>query len=551
MLNLASYISVFCQRKKMFKLNHPYNINEVVATMANNYSSQRTNHSQIFLQYIDLMSNGIVEGIMYANQDQLDLNQCPIDWVSIRRTLPRYNNQQYWLDWLHTNYPLVTIHQKGSNLQGLRTMITPLHNPSWQEDVEHLLTPQELFEYYFHDVQDHDVIIWSPIDRRSLEAYIEANKEIDKDTHSQSYNSKLRNNLRHASKILKILDWADACRKIDLSLPQGIPQRAKESVYGRQYLTGVNLQTASKEVRIAALGNCYEYDIECSVFSWKLDLVKHIDPSFSAPATLEMIDRKDAVRRNLAERIFPEAKYNNYRVKNIKEAITAIGFGARRTAGSWPVGFNSDGSVKFANTSLRDIIKEKERLNAFLQDPWVVEFMNEQTQMTQLIYNRVRGAGGIPNADFLKNTKGATSKNKLMAYLYQHSERELLVEMVEQNASNQILLMCHDAFYTKHPVKLAELRMLVRDFNSYANIKETAHRGWTFDPGRDAHKALMRRLEAEANGGIIPDYIQSNYNRIERLQKSQAEYGAADEYDNGYRPEARYDPELDPFWDKE
>ena len=152
--------------------NEPYSRAYVIAEMAIHFSNRQTKHDVILTRYYEAVSEHICEGVLYAQQNQLDVNQCPVNWDSLRRSVGKYNNpQKFWFDWLHENFPLIRVIKKGSNLIGQRTMVTPLHNTEWQKDVETILTPEEIWNYYFGhlnstDWLDPSVVEFTPMYKR-------------------------------------------------------------------------------------------------------------------------------------------------------------------------------------------------------------------------------------------------------------------------------------------------------------------------------------------------------------------------------------------------
>lgn len=530
----------------MLNFSHPYDRAEILSKMQQHYSSRVTNHAQILDQYFEAVSRSMIEGIIQARHNQLIFNTCPIKWDRLRRAIPRYNRQYYWLDWLHANYPLVKIVAKGSNLTE-NTMVTPLHNPDWREDMQNALTPIELFDFYFgnmalDELLDPAQVAWVEIDLRSLESFILANEAVEKRTSAH------KRNHEQATRIVKILSVIEQLREAnpDANIPFALPQLIKESEFGRQFLQGINLQTASKEVRHACLGRCYEYDIDASVFSWKLDLAHKIDQQRSFPATLDYLDFKDSIRRRLANDIFENIGSEEWRMSIIKRAITAISFGARSTNAIW-MGKNGE----WCKTSLRDIIMDGNRLERFLKDTWVKEFTQEQTAITDLIFSQVRTEPEIANQKILRSEKGSLSKNKTISWLYQQNERVIIEHLMSVAESSQVLLLCHDAFYTRHPARLVDLREYMRTQNSYSTIKEQHHRGWVFHDD-DAHKQFIIEQERIAHAQAGVDFNEKAITRrilkVKQFQTFQNGFDYSKEFDNGTRLSSNYNPELDPFY---
>ena len=209
-----------------------------------------------------------------------------------------------------------------------------------------------------------------------------------------------------------------------------MPNVISESQFGRKYYKGPNLQNTPKIVRHAALGTCHEYDIESSVFAWKYSLFKEIcreeNENVPMPATLEYLDYKRAKRRQLARIVF-DSDEDGY-VDIIKEAITAIGFGAPARA----TGFVARG--KYDPSALNTIITARTRLDKFLADPWIQEFVQEQKSINTIIIEKASLEGmnkhfkTIPE---MMDRAGRLRANSVVSYLYQQTERNILEYLMQ------------------------------------------------------------------------------------------------------------------------
>jgi hypothetical protein len=237
-------------------------------------------------------------------------------------------------------------------------------------------TPDELWAEVYKPyatqmlIQDYDA---APIDQRSLSNYIRSNLSQDRDRPGMSValREELDRNLKHAQKIWMLAEAASGV----------LYQIRSDSQFGRKYYQGPNLQNTPKRVRHAALGHCHEYDLESSVFAWKLSWFRQICSAHNQfvpmPATLAYLDHKQAYRRKLARTVFDSDA--DWAVKIIKELITAIGFGApARSTGYVAAG-------KYQQPALASIIRDKNRLDRALADPELREFMQEQQDMNTAI----------------------------------------------------------------------------------------------------------------------------------------------------------------------
>jgi len=122
-------------------------------------------------------------------------------------------------------------------------------------------------------------------------------------------------------------------------------QRRKPSEFGRMYYEGVSVQNINKELRRAVLGDCWEYDIRSSVVAWKMGWAKsYIDSRGQGEnlrrvfsATLGFLEDKadfmETVRYFTFEEDSPVPK--DLQPKLLKQAFTAISFGARVSSVGW------------------------------------------------------------------------------------------------------------------------------------------------------------------------------------------------------------------------
>lgn len=343
------------------------------------------------------------------------------------------------------------------------------------------------------------------IDLRSLENFIKSNLSHDRDNPKipAKYLEKLDRNLKHAQKIWMLASANDG----------ELIQVINNSNFGRKYYKGPNLQNTPKEVRHAALGDCYEYDLESSVFAWKLSwfqqICKHRNQRAPKPATLEYIDHKQAIRKRLANVVFGDK--SDWSVKVIKEFITAIGFGAPARG----IGYVANG--KYQKPALAQIITAKTRLDLALNDPWVKEFIQEQNDMNDAIValakvNMIDELKTVPELWDRSGKKLLT--NSVVSYMYQHAEKEILDWVEDFCADREVLLTVHDCIYTRKRVDLMELRAGLQMFGDFFKVSFEEHRAWTWedpidvnDPFYDPREAVVEKLQKRYAAKQIEGYF--------------------------------------------
>ena len=239
-------------------------------------------------------------------------------------------------------------------------------------------------------------------------------------------------------------------------------QRKKPSEFGRLYYEGVSVQNINKELRRAVLGDCWEYDIRSSVVAWKMGWAKQYVDSreqgedlrkvFSA--TLGFLEDKADFMATVRHFTFDESSPvpKDLQPKLLKQAFTAISFGARVTTQGWQ---NESGG--WSNPALVDIIRNSADRDRFLNDLTVQAFIKEQGILDAHLYERVKAQRrDLLSKPFLQTPSGRPSKSKILAYLYQHDETEVMdvVCAVAQKYNREPIARVHDAIFFKRKLSV-------------------------------------------------------------------------------------------------
>jgi hypothetical protein len=388
------------------------------------------------------------------------------------------------------------------------------------------------------------------IDLNSLTAYIHSNinspdraKLKDKPFALQKFNQYLYEALR----IKNIAEFFN-----EATGKPGMPHIWSTTNSARRYYKGPNLQNTSKIVRHAALGHCYEYDMESSVFAWKYSwyreyCMKQSGKFYMLTHTDDYLQRKNAIRNKLAKETFGTDQ--DWAVKLIKEAITALGFGAPLRA----TGYSKNG--KYEPTALNTIIRSYDKLELFINNPWVKGFHNEQELMNEFIMLDIKARGEdviLKQNPNIIDKRGALKSRSVVSMKYQQAEREILDWMIGECQDYEVLLTVHDCIYTRHKIgHLKDIRITLMELGDYYKISEQEHRAVTFDFDRLEHEKHIEQEEARAKGyktdwadaGRVK--IKSTY-RKEPIDIYTGERN--DFYDgSGYDGNGYYDPAFDPF----
>jgi hypothetical protein len=409
------------------------------------------------------------------------------------------------------------------------------------------------------DLTDANLVDLIPIDMNSLRAFIKGNENY------HTRNEKVKEYCEEADGILMVAEMTNGV----------LPLIISESEYGRRYYKGkgLNLQNTSKIVRNAALGDNYEYDLNTAVYAIKLNYASDItDKKFTY--TSEYIEGggkyKDNIRKRLTKHCFGIDESNKYfeaRLKIIKQAITAIGFGATIHG----YGFYDKKHV-WQNSSLSDIFsytfkgvdgkpkkaeltveidgKKVKSLDLFLKDKWMSEFIKEQQEMTNLITDFMIENKTVTKEThpFLVDGRNALNRARTIAYFFQKTERIIMdtsAKFVEDNGG-MILLRVHDAMYVNKKMNMKELHVLLQEQfvsnklswlgSKIISFEETFNQGYTYndDDESDIDEAFSKLTGVNHFKPTVKIKPRYESNMIEGFYDGAVDYG-----------ETEYDPEND------
>jgi hypothetical protein len=131
----------------------------------------------------------------------------------------------------------------------------------------------------------------------------------------------------------------------------------------------------------------------------------------------------------------------------IKQALTAISFGAKVLATGW-----TDSTGNWKSPALVDILQNTDERNKFLTDPTVKTFIAEQKILDQYLFELVKlQAPHLFELEFLKTLGGRVSKSKVISYLYQHAETEVIdfILSYARQYGHKPIARVHDAIFFK------------------------------------------------------------------------------------------------------
>jgi len=423
----------------------------------------------------------------------------------------RYKKKRYWV-WNEFKeiYPLFKTLDKGSNIKGRNTTIevkdrtlTKLLDYVSDEVIVREVRPKEAS--VMADLEQIDV------DLKNLQNYID-NTDYDLAHNAEGKGSEW------VSKVQRNAYQARLIHRISAKLNGKYPQYPKPSIFARSYYPGLSIQTMSKQVRAAVLGEHYQYDLSAAIYGIKLAIIsgivakpkeRHVENRLDGlfTYTKEYLREKDGIRRRLADQCLTETPISTAgKLRLVKQAITAIGFGAKTDAALW-----HDGHP----TALADIIKNKADRERFLKDKFVANFIEEQDELTDAIILYLKRIGqfdpikrAIRDA---KNTKRITDAH-ILAYLFQHYETDLMNDIVAiAQAEMHVIARIHDSFITSNELSedtQAAIAEKLREAHSLIRIECERVTGWQTVAGRKmndetdnfeaVHRAFIAQEEAAA-----------------------------------------------------
>jgi hypothetical protein len=405
------------------------------------------------------------------------------------------------------------------------TQTVAIYKTPEDEDTEYLkillqdqsTTNKHLFESLFPEVklqtEEETLSMFDivPIDMKSLNHYMHwlANdcKYIDSRKKAQY--------LTQTDTILRIAQHTDGF----------FFQRKKSSNFGRNYYAGISVQNVNKELRRAMLGRCWEYDIRSAVFSWKMGFAKEcyeqletqesFDKTFNV--TLNYLNDKQDFMMTVRHYTFTKESElsKESQDKILKQAVTAISFGARRGTTGWV-----KNGIVWKNPALVEIFKNPEDRDRFLNCCVMKKFIQEQNLIDSFIFQTCHDQKPpFMQSDEVRTNSGCISKAKVIAYLYQHFETEVMdiAAHAIESLGRKVLARIHDAIIIDKRLGVdnklfVEEAMQAATGNFYWHLTmkelEPFQRPYSMDRDEiDAHKKRIRDetviAEAAQKSGLL------------------------------------------------
>lgn len=516
----------------------------------------RTNeyYAKQIRKYTDLLHDYILIGLARGANNNMQKDYGHFSYKEIRHQAGRYSidkKQYYWFDFFERVKPtLIKIKQgyKYGDKKGMLTMSRVNMDPSVKLSTKN----------YFSKFHPEDILL-TPINMQSLRSYITKTRLVDLPQAQELHRQKQSKGTQdYIKSIQHNLSYAENIELIASEHNNHLPQIRRPSKFGRLYLGGINLVNASKRVRQAALGDCWAFDIEASAITWKYIMCKSIDPSIKLPETLDYMDHKTRIRANLCQRVFG----NSVQLDIIKEVISAVGFGARTNIDGWIfVGMDQNNQAKFrAKNAITSIIRSKEHRTRLLEDSWFKAFAREQQAMDQIIASHYKRLPKFKKEPFF--VRGRWRDSTLLSCLYQFSERQILNLMVEEVNKQQpgnVLLTCHDGFYTRYKPDISSLQCILGEYWSYTDTL----RGYSSIKAHLDYEQIRSEYYSEEEHIFIMQHkahMEAEYAKAEQFYNKSIsrpkpmkipKLAHITDHDRGYDDGTRaYDEPNTEFWDE-
>ncbi len=433
-------------------------------------------------KYIDLLQVLIHMSMFKRSTYAQNLKAYDVPLKLIWNQGPTINNRQYRVhEWLNDNgYALVVnLHPTASNLTKEHALLKPtrllkVKNDDLLSELR-LKTSQELTLYldtlrqeWINSVnayQDEyltssasiqkDLFFTTDIDIESLKNYMR--KVVDK---SLGLNrTQEATTIYQAEYILRIAQMNNG------KLHQKIDKKA----FGRTYYEGLSVTNVSKQLREAMLGDSWEYDSKSCSTAWKMSFAQEwydskqrrklsLRDKFNA-MTWYLENKNDFFQHVLNHTFQHSTLTNDEQTSIVKEAMTALGFGAKLSVGKWR-GMNGEEKL----TSLYKVFeKDMGTLTRFVNCPIVQKFNKEQQILNKYIVEKflVDSQWRI-DMDLerqRKKMKDDFSQAQKVVWLFQHAET-LMMNIVRdelQMLGKTVLANVHDAIVIREHLSASEL----------------------------------------------------------------------------------------------
>jgi hypothetical protein len=246
-------------------------------------------------------------------------------------------------------------------------------------------------------------------------------------------------------------------------------QKIDKKAFGRTYYEGLSVTNVSKEFRKAMLGDSWEYDSKSCSTAWKMsfaqewhDLKKRRKFSLREKfkAMTWFLEDKPNFYQHVSSHTFQQSTLTQDERNDIlKEAMTALGFGAKLGVGVWLNKFGDE-----TMSSLFDVFnKDIETFTRFVNCPIVQKFNKEQQILNKYIVDKFsvdsQWRVDMDLERLRKKLKDDFSQAQKVVWLFQHAETEMMriVRKKLQKLGKTVLANVHDAIVIRERLTRKEL----------------------------------------------------------------------------------------------
>jgi hypothetical protein len=359
--------------------------------------------------------------------------------------------------WLTVNQlQLIQVAEKGNKFHGRNSLVTTTRFVT-VVPASSTMSPEEALEWLYpgysqlSPAQISQEFHLDKVDFKSLNVYMQ----------SLMQNGQLPPS---DSKELTKFTKAELIHLVATHLNGLLPQRIISSPFGRTYYERLNVQNIDKEIRHALLGPSWEYDLRTAVVAWKLQHAQQylvVHGIQSSPRTVFRYSYWFALRKKsffdaVKKSVFVNSVHNDEKQTDIlKSAMTSLNFGAKLQGGYY---LDDQGELKkmaiasFFIDNKIDNPDDRKELLRFQQHPILNRFMDEQNKLNDLIIDITKQNNpNILNLPIVRTPTNRLSRSKLLAYLYQHAETEVMdvFRACVANLNIEVLANIHDAIILK------------------------------------------------------------------------------------------------------
>jgi hypothetical protein len=222
---------------------------------------------------------------------------------------------------------------------------------------------------------------------------------------------------------------------------------------------------------LAFLGSSWEYDCKSCSTAWKMSFAtdwhaqkksRKLDVLQSFAAMMLYLEDKEAFFDAVILKVYNSQPTPEYKA-TIKEAMTALGFGAKLSLGTWRSDTGEENQSSLFEVFDRDTTVLKRFIDCFL----VKQFNLEQQTLNKFIVAKFSGdahwQAEMTAEQLRKKTKQFSAAQKIV-WLYQHAETIMMdiVRAEVKKSGNAILANVHDAVVVRNQIPAKLLNKIER-----------------------------------------------------------------------------------------